>query len=495
MECMGPEKFLKQYELELDKEFEKDGLAARWANDASAHRFFGQEDASVALRNDDPQADRGIDDAEAALSPDGLLLAVSTNAVIRIYHLQSQELRSELIGHTGNISQLHFAPKANVNASASSTTKTNVDDHKIAAYNLLSSSEQGSRGNDHIIAWALDQNGRQVERTMPFAIQDMADRAIEAISSDLTDHHSLSADNIGTIRDSFAENLQVADTKNRAKGLLLLNGEFPSFGTYPSSSDGRSFFYTGCGDTTQHGERPPDELPQIVVFDQQSHAEICRLKGHTDAIMWAGWSPDGDTIATASWDQYHKIWNAHTGECKHTIGPTKRQNWAGAFSPDGKYVLLSGGDDPKVAIYNVESGVLFAKLEKEGLKLADWIRYLDWNPAGDCIAISNDSSILLWYPFEGRIEMILSITTDKSMLKRYNSISVIKWAQGGKKLMLQDTSRTTFVWDRERNVKWRFERPQGMPLKLYTSWVGYIEEGDMVLSLDGDWKVRYWKLS
>ena len=38
-ESMDKEKFLQKYELGLDKEFERNGVAADWADDTSAHRF------------------------------------------------------------------------------------------------------------------------------------------------------------------------------------------------------------------------------------------------------------------------------------------------------------------------------------------------------------------------------------------------------------------------------------------------------------------------
>ena len=80
------------------------------------------------------------------------------------------------------------------------------------------------------------------------------------------------------------------------------------------------------------------------------------------------------------------------------------------------------------------------------------------------------------------------------MLTNFNSVSVVKWAQGGKKLLLQDTEDTTFVWDREKNLKWRFQRPQGMALNGGSD-IFYDEVMDTVVCLDGDGTVRYWKLS
>lgn len=493
MPSMGPKKFMAGYELVLDKEFEYNGKAAEWAPGKS-HRFWGDEDAQIALKDSDPNEDRR-GDAEAAMSPDDQFLAIATNAIIRIYHVQSRGMRAELVGHSKNLKRMFFKPMPSKRTN-SSTRRDDPGDGKGETYCLLSATDKGSMEGGEIISWSLDENGRQLHRMMPFAVQNMADQAIGAISADLKTHHTLSDENLATIRAGFMETLRTADTKNRARNLPVILGAFPSFGTYPISHDGKSVLYTVHGNTTQHGMRPPEELPQIVVLDFATHTERCRLNGHTDAIMWAGWSPDDKTIATASWDSHYKLWDADTGECKHDIGPTGCQNWAGAFSPDGKYVLLSGGrGDGRVTIYSVDTGEEYTKLQREGIELKDWVRYFAWNPAGDCIALVNDQSIVLWHPFNNdRAETILTLSTDGSMLMDYNGFSIIKWAQGGRKLLLQDTDQTTFVWDREKYQKWRFQRPQGTPMAVSAHDVFYLEEADMVVSMDGDRKVRFWKL-
>jgi WD40 repeat protein len=40
------------------------------------------------------------------------------------------------------------------------------------------------------------------------------------------------------------------------------------------------------------------------------------LNGHTDAIMWTGYSPDETMIATVAWDKGMRIWDAKTGQEK-----------------------------------------------------------------------------------------------------------------------------------------------------------------------------------
>ena len=490
---MDSERFLREYELELVKEFEYDGKEAQWADSTSAHRFWGAEDATLELRDDDPEKGN-TPGAAAAISPDERFLAVSTNAVIRIYDVSSRTMRSELIGHLSNVQDLFFSP-VKIEQGTVSSTGSALTSVRHGEYLLFSEGAEVGGGDGQIIAWPLDADGRQLSRMMPFAIERMADQAVGAISGDLNEHHGLDDNDLQAIRAGFVETLKVADANNRVKNLFARNDvHFPGFGTFPVSHDGQALLYIVHGESTQSGMRPPEELPQIVVLDVATQTERCRLKGHEDAIMWAGWSADDRTIATACWDSYYKIWDAQTGECRHTIGPTGGQNWSGAFSPDGKHVLLSGGQPVKVAIYNVETGKEVTKLEREGLKLASWMRYFNWSSDGNSIALANGRGVILWEPFEEKVETVLQLKEDGTMLTRFNGFSIIKWVDRGKKLLLRDREGTIFVWDVQENVKWRFQRPQGRGMKIYSSDVFYAIGMRTIISLDGDGLVRFWKL-
>lgn len=281
--CMSRERFLREYEVELDKEFERDGKVAQWAPGVSGPRYWGSEDATISLKEDDPNK-VNVPSAATALSPDDRLLAVATNASIRIYDLSSKKMHAEMIGHLSNVRTLHFAPRRQELSTASPSSHP-LGNGKHQEYVLFSEGAEVSGADGQIISWILDGEGRQLSRTMPFAIEGMADRAIAAISMDLYEHHGLSEDDVESIRTGFVERLQIADIKNRVKHLPVWDGHFPSFGTYPVSHDGQSVLYTAYGETTQDGMRPPEELPQIVVLDIATGTERCRLKGHTDAIM------------------------------------------------------------------------------------------------------------------------------------------------------------------------------------------------------------------
>ena len=76
------------------------------------------------------------------------------------------------------------------------------------------------------------------------------------------------------------------------------------------------------------------------------------LRGHTDCVRSAAYSPDGRSIVSASDDNTVRIWDSNTGECLKVLeGHT---NWvrSAAYSPDGRSIV-SASDDNTVRIWNI----------------------------------------------------------------------------------------------------------------------------------------------
>ncbi len=46
----------------------------------------------------------------------------------------------------------------------------------------------------------------------------------------------------------------------------------------------------------------------VRLWDAASGLELASLKGHTDRVSGLSFSPDGERLASASWDQTVKIW-------------------------------------------------------------------------------------------------------------------------------------------------------------------------------------------
>ena len=80
-----------------------------------------------------------------------------------------------------------------------------------------------------------------------------------------------------------------------------------------------------------------------------------KLSGHAYAVWSVAWSPDGRTLATASFDKTAALWSAATGERLRTlVGHT---GWVRsiAWSPDGR-ALATASDDNTAIVWRAANG-------------------------------------------------------------------------------------------------------------------------------------------
>lgn len=118
-----------------------------------------------------------------------------------------------------------------------------------------------------------------------------------------------------------------------------------------------------------------------IIWDRDTGAVIHRLEAHEAKIMSVRASPDGETIATASWDRRIGIWDVATGTLiRWLTGHTSNVNDV-AFTSDGR--LISASYDGTIREWRLADGVQTRILARHGFgvntllldEAADWLAY------------------------------------------------------------------------------------------------------------------------
>ena len=120
------------------------------------------------------------------------------------------------------------------------------------------------------------------------------------------------------------------------------------------------------------------------------------MKDTRSSVNSVAFSPDGSRLASGSWDETIRLWNATTGKLMATLrGHTNDVNSV-AFSPDGSR-LASGSTDGTIRLWDVATVNQLHKLTGHGGDGWNDVTSVAFSPDGSTIASgSRDNTIKLW---------------------------------------------------------------------------------------------------
>ncbi|KAK7461304.1 hypothetical protein VKT23_008483 [Stygiomarasmius scandens] len=439
---LSAEEFFSTWQHALQSDFIKDGQSATYF--PGHPKQWGDEIACIDF------------EGTIALNDDGSLLGISNlNGEARIYDVPSFTLWRTLKGPRSTRSgrPIHFQPGRG---------KVLVGGDLIM---------QGHR----IRHWIKCHELKEVEEADdPF--KEAANAAASVAVENILEKGVCSREDINRfkIHDSFHDMLSLIQLEMWKSDMF--EGSFVSGRTF--SRDGSFFLYRNTKNA-------------IVVLDSESLQERYILAGHTDHIAWAETSPDDTVIATSSWDQTVRIWDAVNGQQLRILTGATSQLWSGAFSPDGKLVCVGcGGEDPKVRLWEVESGELLHELGR----FRRWTRALAFSPDGRSIAAGSGNGVLkVFDAVSGKEKQHWQVKCLDPLASGFIEIQSVRYTSKGL-LVFNYTDGRVYTYNEEMNKKGQYE--YGPEIQLSAGYGAKLvsPDGRLLISADFDRRVRVWSL-
>jgi WD40 repeat protein len=159
---------------------------------------------------------------------------------------------------------------------------------------------------------------------------------------------------------------------------------------------------------------------------------------HAARIRALAWEPEGRFLAGASWDNTIKLWDTGSGQLIAQSDGASAGISQLAWSPDGNTLVSASGADNKITLWDVNARRTIRKVRTfDAQKTA--VTNLAWNPYGTMLAeATGDQSVTIWDTVKWIEWRTVSVPT--------RHIQAIAWSPDGKELAI-NTTEALRMWD------------------------------------------------
>jgi WD40 repeat protein len=392
--------------------------------DVNAHQEIGQ-----------PMGWGGIIYA-VSFSPDGKLLAFTfrdeekdgvVNKTITLWDVETQkQIGQPLKMQTTSLPIIGFGfsdiiPDSLVFSPDSKTlASTNRDDNTIILWNIETQQKIGQLLNDfYSISFSPDGNTLALSSTAAPTIIFLDAKTLQRIGQPLEGTFPLAYSPDGQILASGGKDHTIIlwDIKKRQQ-IGQLSGSNSSFYSFEFSSDGKTI-----------ASAPGSAGNPIILWDVETHQQIQEFKGGNAPIVF---SPDGKTLMSMYGSKIVRWDNEKYEPLNQMLVGHEESIFSVAFSPDGK-TLASGSADKTIILWDSATH----KQIGQPLKLPDLVF---------SVVFSQDSKILVSTSADNTI-VTWDVATHKQIGQSFKGSNPIAFSPDGKTLASGGKDNTILLWD------------------------------------------------